>query len=555
MLRMLCCGLALSLATLPGCTEVKRRPSTQNGNQEATVPKGPAPKLRLIAVTDLSGYLEPCGCQSVPLGGIDKAAAELDRLAADGAPALFVSVGDLFFEPVGGNHATTHDDAGEADASTQQRWQAETLAGVLKRMGLVAAVPGPADFNHGPEVLAKLTKHSGATLLSATTGEVKGLSFVAKRMVERGGLKVGLWGLSDFGGETAPEGLPKPAEDLVAEAQRLTAELRAEGAQVVVGLLRADARSARRLAGKVEKLDFLVHGGLSTHEVPVPERIGSPTFLRAGYHGQGLLVVDLHPAAQPREPAFEDASQWTREAKRDGLGREIETLTARIATWEKEGQDAKLIAEQKARMQAMGEQRAALEKPVSLEAGGVFDARYVKLTPKVGGAATIRTVLEAHDARVNEHNRTALAHVAPPPVPEGKAGYVGSERCGDCHAAALSWWEGHRHGNAYATLEMRNKQFNLSCVGCHVTGYHKPGGATVVQNEGLTDVGCESCHGPGSLHVKDRKAPAEVNVVRTVPESTCLECHVPEHSDRFEYNAYKAMLMAPGHGLPAKGGT
>ena len=38
------------------------------------------------------------------------------------------------------------------------------------------------------------------------------------------------------------------------------------------------------------------------------------------------------------------------------------------------------------------------------------------------------------------------------------------------------------HGRAYATLEQRNKQFNLSCVGCHVTGYDQPGGATVVHN-------------------------------------------------------------------------
>ena len=93
-------------------------------------------------------------------------------------------------------------------------------------------------------------------------------------------------------------------------------------------------------------------------------------------------------------------------------------------------------------------------------------------------------------------------------------GYVGHARAAaTCHETALAWWKGHAHGRAYATLEQRNKQFNLSCVGCHVTGYNQPGGATVVQNQGLTDVGCESCHGPGSLHVADHDVDADKNVV------------------------------------------
>ena len=100
------------------------------------------------------------------------------------------------------------------------------------------------------------------------------------------------------------------------------------------------------------------------------------------------------------------------------------------------------------------------------------------------------------------------------------------------------------------TLEQRNKQFNLSCVGCHVTGYSQPGGASVVHNEGLTDVGCESCHGPGSLHAADADADADKNVHRDAPESVCKQCHTPEHSDHFAYPAYKAKLIVPGHGLP-----
>jgi hypothetical protein len=100
------------------------------------------------------------------------------------------------------------------------------------------------------------------------------------------------------------------------------------------------------------------------------------------------------------------------------------------------------------------------------------------------------------------------------------------------------------------TLQKRNKQFNLDCVGCHVTGYGEPGGSTVTHNldGGLVGVGCESCHGPGAEHAKN----PEVELVRYTPESTCLACHNDEHSDLFDYDAYVKSLTVPGHGLPVK---
>ena len=56
---------------------------------------------------------------------------------------------------------------------------------------------------------------------------------------------------------------------------------------------------------------------------------------------------------------------------------------------------------------------------------------------------------------------------------------MGSEACQSCHAEAYAWWKSTKHGRAYATLENVHKEFNLSCVGCHVTGYNQPGGSTV----------------------------------------------------------------------------
>jgi hypothetical protein len=156
----------------------------------------------------------------------------------------------------------------------------------------------------------------------------------------------------------------------------------------------------------------------------------------------------------------------------------------------------------------------------------------------------------AHDKRVNAHNREAFADKGPLPVPDGEPTYVGSATCASCHAAAHSWWQKTPHGRAYATLVERHKEFNLSCVGCHVTGYGKPGGATVTWNlEGaLVNVGCEQCHGPGSDHVDAPLGEKRGTMRRDTPESVCVGCHNEEHSDQFQYEAYRARLVAPGHG-------
>jgi hypothetical protein len=131
---------------------------------------------------------------------------------------------------------------------------------------------------------------------------------------------------------------------------------------------------------------------------------------------------------------------------------------------------------------------------------------------------------------------------------------VGSAACQSCHAEAFSWWRDHPHGRAYSTLETRHKQYNLACVGCHVTGYLQPGGSTVTHlgDAGtLQNVGCENCHGPGSAHVTSAGAVAPLQ--RNPPERVCVSCHNAEHSDTFVYDAFLRTLRVPGHGLPSTG--
>ena len=514
------------------------------------------PALRVVAITDLNGYLEPCGCQSRPLGGVDKAAARLRELRADGTPTLFVAAGNLFF--AGSSHHEPALDGAAADAAQQARWQADTMARALEQLALDVALPGPADAAQGAQVVADLARAGGVRLLGTAASSATAPAGPAAKaraappaaaddsvLIQKAGLAIGLWGLRD----DAPAAPGSPPTDLVARSQQLTRDLRARGAVLVIGLLHADARAARRVAGASPELDLLVHAGMESADAPPPERIGSATLVRAAHDGHGLLVVDL---ARSGDGPFTDVSAWSRKAQKETLARTARDLETRIAAWKRDPTvDRALVGEQEARLSRLRSEIGAIDEPVRTT-GNTLSARFIELDPEVPADPAMRALLDAHDKRVNDHNRVALADVRPKPVPPGTPGYTGSQRCGECHAPALAWWKGHAHGRAYATLERRNKQFNLSCVGCHVTGYNQPGGATVVHNEGLTDVGCESCHGPGSLHAEDADVDAKKNVSLAVAEAVCTQCHNPEHSDRFVYDAYRAMLIAPGHGRPAE---
>jgi len=132
-----------------------------------------------------------------------------------------------------------------------------------------------------------------------------------------------------------------------------------------------------------------------------------------------------------------------------------------------------------------------------------------------------------------------------------KPQYVGSKKCKMCHMSKKrgdQWnkWLNGPHAKAFtilATEEAKavakkagvsgDPQKSPKCLECHVTAFDAPASAkaaTFKQDEG---VGCEACHGAGSLYksMKVMKAlaagtqdPKAVGYVKP-DESTCKKCH------------------------------
>ncbi|RLB38118.1 MAG: hypothetical protein DRH30_12035 [Deltaproteobacteria bacterium] len=474
-----------------------------------------APSLRLAVVTDLKGYLEPCGCTSEPLGGIDRLAAQIRALREGPAPVVFLIAGDTFFD-------TAELEPVRVDQANRN---AKTLAGILDELEVDAVLPGRRDRAQPPEALDVLRQGSrGSWLAMETDAEVL--------QIEAGSLRLAVVGVR-----------PGAERDSVAV---VVGPAQAES-DLTIALVDGSRRDANRI-GAVDGVDFVLHGGLDEDEPIPPHRAGNAWVLHASRQGQGLTIVDVY-RKKKKEP-FVDRSEWSRSQRTGQIDRQIEDLSARITAWEKSGDvDAADLEAQRRRLVEMKKERQALDAPTVQTDGNALFATWIPLSKKAPKDRQVEKLMREHDKVVNAANRVAFAGLEPPLLGPDDIAYVGSAACAGCHQTAYAWWRNHAHGVAYLTLQQRNKEYNLDCVGCHVTGYDQPGGSTVTHNLdlALVNVGCESCHGPGAAHAKDAE---KVGILRDTPESMCVVCHTPEHSDLFDYDAFRKTIVVPGHGLP-----
>jgi 2',3'-cyclic-nucleotide 2'-phosphodiesterase (5'-nucleotidase family) len=263
--------------------------------------------------------------------------------------------------------------------------------------------------------------------------------------------------------------------------------LRERGAALVIALVHAadTAATAARTAA-----DIVIYTGPSTLGNHAAVRSGG-LWLDGGEHGEGVLSVDLwRLGSSPRSWQLQDAAP-----------------------------------------------------PVSA-VGDVASAQFRVLDESVPSDPQVKQLRDQLFARINAAN--AQRPSTPRAVPRGAAEYVGSDTCAACHTQAFFWWRQTPHGRAFDSLIARGRQLDLDCIGCHVTGYDKPGGSTVARLDHFQGVGCESCHGPGSSHADNPQATRTIQ--RTVPEPICLSCHDADHSDAFRYTQAWASLRTRAHG-------
>ncbi|MEZ4427461.1 MAG: multiheme c-type cytochrome, partial [Nannocystaceae bacterium] len=515
-------ALLLSCASCGRSTPQGKSGPDASPPQTEPISKAPAKKAVVARqVVDLFilgralGTIAPCGCTTDPLGGVQYA---LGFIHKQGFPEnyLVIEPGSLLFPEPGSAEAPT-DEAGWAQA----KLRADVLGARLQALGdrLVSGV-GPTDLASPAGVAALETYALPRVLANAPSAHEKGL--VARhRKVQVGGVTAGVTAVVD----PALPGLEAlgPFADPAAALERELSSIKDDGADLSIAVVHGGRALAESIVDRVPGFDIVVvgvpHGMQRSREgMPVARRKGT-WIVEPGEKLQTLthLRLAMHPDAIGELPP---ASEWEQIPSRASQERELARLDSRLSALKADPEaDPTFVARLEHDRETMA---AALARPNPPEKDVAATFEQVKVTCRLPADDDAKQALARHDEAVSAQNQARFAGVKPPPPAKGEAGYVGDEECGNCHDAAKSFWDSTRHAQAYDTLVAANKEFDLSCVGCHVTGFNKPGGSHVVENAGLRDIQCEQCHGPGSLHVEEpEKAGKPHAITREVPEQVC----------------------------------
>src|SRR5262245_1056961 len=407
----------------------------------------PAPDLVLLLSGQQHGYLLPCGCSRPQYGGLERRYNLLQELKARRWPVVALDLGDV---------AQVHGPQMLPNVQGPIKYQYSMKA--LKAMDYAAAGIGEYEMalplrealdgwalnEPKPRILCANLKDKETNFAE----EVYSAHLADK--VPGTALKVGVIGVvgpsvvNRFGSkdrlvnfDPVPSVLPG-----------LVKQLEAQKADVKVLLYQGSLDEAKRCAAKVPGFQVMLCLSESDNAPARAEKVGNTLIVGVGHKGKSVGVVGLSRTNNAGKP-FDLRYQMVT------LGPEFETPKGK--------EDGHPVV-------------ALMEEYTRELKDRNYLAKYVQGNHPHQGA-----------------------------VPGASPTYVGSEACKDCHKHAYKVWKDSGHAHAYQTLVDAKRpslrQYDGECIVCHVTGFTYKGGFTDEQKTPhLKDVGCESCHGPGSEH-------------------------------------------------------
>jgi len=510
-------------------------------------------RLTLFYTAEVHGTVEPCGCTSDPLGDISRLATVMADAKRAGGGVALVDAGGLGY-PEG---AISAKERPSADL------RADFLGRELERLGLIGAGLGETDLVGGVD-------HLGPKRLASNIAGPGTAAYLRSPTLQKiGEISVGVLGVAD---PALAPGINGRAIDMTTAVQRDIERLRQQGAEIVVLLAPVERTVARKLA-RDTGADVVVLGKRVGHGMPRSERVGRAFLVAPEDELQRVGRIDIvlrgsAPAenmAPPPPPDLADAGgEEGNRVRREEIDRTLEKIRLGLASWTGGAgggsgarpstatsapapSDAPFVAAKRREQADLEAERARLSGAWKAPATGSYAVNgLVPLRRAVKRDAAMAKRMKALDKAIAAAN---LAQATPPPPAEpGRASFVGMAKCVTCHRGAGDLWKHTVHAQAWKTLVEGGKQADLKCISCHVTGFGQVGGSSLGFTKNLESVQCETCHGPGSLHVAGEGEESPIAIKRAVPETVCLGCHTEQHSDTFDYKPYLRDILGPGHG-------
>ena len=407
----------------------------------------------------------------------------------------------------------------------QRRQKALLIAEAYALAGIDGLALGGNDWALGPQFLWGLVKDHELPVLAANLSCDASVPVVPGRVVEVGGHRVALVGVTE--GEV--EGCT--VEDPVASARTALDALRPY--DLSVGLV--PFRSKPEVFAMGDAGFDLIVDGQGRHSLGSVERAGQTLLYGAGSRGKHIGVLEA--------TWVEGGTSWAPVGLQASIEQKVSRIQERTALLEERlGQETEPVRVKRLEAQVAAYQRQLDQAMAELDQVDVQGSHRLAYreealseeVPDHGPTAervsrALKDMLEAEGAPIRYHLE--------PHVALEKSVYAGSDVCVGCHQAEHAQWSTTPHARAWQTLVREQRHLDLDCYGCHATGVGQPGGpASPSRVVGMRDVQCEACHGPARAH---SQRPMSVKPVRDPEVATCERCHDGDKDGgRFEKGAY-----------------
>lgn len=483
----------------------------------------------------VQGYVEPCGCTSEPLGGLARLAAVVQEGRAHfERRVLFLDAGDLLFESI---------QSRTPDLLCQDEARVDLLLSAYRSFGLRISLEGQRDLARGEAWYRQmLAKH-----------HIRSLRHLEQYSLRAETFSIAVIGLSKEEASTRT-------------ALEKQATLAKESHHLVFVLSQLSKKQLHNVVRDLSKVDFVIQGKDPSEQPISPERAGTrgPWILFPVMQGQyvGALEIDLN-GFQKGDAVHLDDRMLQQEQRKKLLGLRKERLNKQIEQ-EKRPERGQFL---RSLLQRVETELSSFKGSLPPFHHPHARVRLLPLPRHIPPEPTMHQAWQNYESQIPTLNARCEAVLECPKASPEQAFYVGAQTCKQCHAQAYDVWKNavfwmqgqdakgqpikrqEGHSNAWHTLEKAHKTADRSCVGCHSVGFLEPGGFCKISEAGpFENVQCESCHGPGSKHVKTGK---KQWIKRQVPEETCRTCHHPPHIQTTESFVYKEKLqsiLGPGHG-------
>ncbi len=460
------------------------------------------------------------------MGGLSKKAKQFELTAAESKlPHIILDGGALLFKGLRLTHGQEQD----------EMLTARAIVKAYNLMGYQAVGVSKYDLTAGLDFLRQISGQSKFSWLSANLVSKRDRRpvFKSEILLTVNNLKIGVTALTGptAGQQLKDQALLLPWQDSLPAVIK---DLKSKSDMIIL-LSSLPSPANKEIARRYRNINILIQaaqGGTNIYPQPIVNTLICQTTRqgktigimdinwqksqRWGIDRAGLLRKDLNSL---------DRLDW-RLAKYNEPEKELKNFPAKLQIWRRlQGRRNKIQAE-------INRLRADIKDRRQNNPPSTFKNHFIAMETSLPDDPRISRIVRSLNKEINRLGQIKAGKIKT--ATENK--YIGWRRCGECHKAELESWQRTRHARAYETLVKKNRQYNLDCLFCHVTGIdrrHKA--AALGVSADLREVGCESCHGPGRAHA----ARPEKNKMRQQPtEKICLNCHTPAHDSSFNYDTY-----------------